>query len=154
MTPPTPERRKKPKVRSKSRRPELISRLIRVEGVSFSVYRSLPDRRRAPFGPPVSVHLEIRGELDEPVATTSRILLSVAREAPETGEASLLSGVGQILQIRPEIVACVGLESAAFELVWNLASAGLLRHGHLAFTPPHRGSARILGVSFTSEEEE
>jgi len=132
----------------------IIGRGIQIQSVGVHVSRQTNKPRGEPARFEGGPWLEVRGTADEAVRDVRDIVISVHTDEREEPGPTSPPSVGAIIQVRPKVQAVVGLPSLDFDRLWVLALTGHLRYSWMAFTEPHRGSARIVSVSFSNEIEE
>jgi hypothetical protein len=143
-----------PKRRARATGEELLSRWIRVESVRFGIYRRALKRRGEPSRFDNASYLELIGDADEPLGDVRRFSVQVNVEDMKEPGPSVPPATGAFVQLKPEAVAVVSVDSRSFDRLWALATANLLRHCRLAFTRPHRRSSLIVSASFSDRSEE
>ncbi|MBP9826441.1 MAG: hypothetical protein KBF21_19590 [Thermoanaerobaculia bacterium] len=143
-----------PKRRTGRGRQEILNRSIHVRSVELSVSRRA-QKRRGEF-PRFEGHpwLKLHGEAEESLAETRQFLIRVNVDDSEEPGPSRPPAIGAVLRVKPEFDALISLDSASFDRVWSMATAGLVRYCWIAFTQPYRGSSLVVSVSFSSEKEE
>jgi hypothetical protein len=143
-----------PRQRAPRNRKEILSRWIRIESVRFGIYRDAEKPRRDPPRFNSNLHLELRGDADQPLGEVRRFVVHVHIDERKDPGSSIPAATGAFIRLKPEADAVVSLDSANFDRLWTLAAANLLRHCWLAFTRPYRGSSLIVSASFSNEPEE
>lgn len=133
---------------------EILMRRMAVSSIRFSVSTHVMHERGCEPDVEDQPWLEIRGTLEEPLASVSKIEVSVyPKEKIEVGTARPAS-IGAVIGTRPHVQVVVPFTPATFGWLWSLALSGQLQHGSLSVTKPRYGKALVPNISFSNEKEE
>ena len=143
------------KTKRKNERSEMLSRNIEISSFATSVRLHASERRGEDPVIESRPWLELRGTMAEPIRDVRDVMISLfpREDATNVGTARPAS-VGALIQVRPELSFVITWPPADFDRVWALALSGRLTHARLSFTKPYRGSALVVGASFSNEAEE
>jgi hypothetical protein len=139
----------------KHRRPEeILFRDIEIAGLrawcSVNVANTRGGGRRIDRG----FSFELVGMMTEPVGEVRRVAIRPRAVKWLAPNAEHRLAVGQIVELRPELVAFVEFVEQDHDRIWSLANAGLLKHARLAFTRPRYRRAFVTGFWCSTHPDE
>jgi len=136
------------------RRDEVLDRSVEISSMKASVSRHADARKGCEPRIETNPWLELRGFMDEPVRDVQVVVMSVHVDDRTVPGPARPAAVGAIVKTRPDLSVVVGFPQLEFDRVWLMALLGHLKFAHLLFTRPHRNTALVISLSFSSEMEE
>lgn len=142
------------KKRPSSRKPEILSRNLKITAFRTSLRLGILQERGDEPEIEAKPWLELTGKASEPVRDVTAWRVSMYPEEPLRLGTARPAPVGALIQARPELAIVLTWPHREFDRLWAMALSGQLKHAHVSFTKPHYNSGLVVAASFSNEFED